>query len=176
MVQSLVVSRKGQFYDPHCSTYSLLADDLNIWWEVKCLEDAKRLQQDLKALSLKDTLPTNVRKCLDMSIGKEDAAANYTIVALTSGCKYSLANDVLVKHIRVVAGLRKLLMFWNKFSKRTVHNISINFSTTIRITIENCVQSWHPYIMTDNYLMEQIQRKGIKLVCRIQHLSNDRRF
>ena len=45
------------------------------------------------------------------------------------------------------------------------------YSVLVRPHLEYCIQMWSPQYRTDMDLLESIQRRATKIICRIEHLS-----
>lgn len=67
--------------------------------------------------------------------------------------------------------MRKLWMLWQSFIKLTIQNSTVLFSTMIQAAMKYCVQVRHTCLKKDSYLRDRVQRRGTKLIWRMQQLS-----
>lgn len=161
----------------------IYADDLKLWMEVSCLEDADRLQTSLDMLhewSTKWRLPINREKCSVLSIGAPEPFGAYHIGGVllrTTILEKDLG--VLVSHDlrttedtlrRVAAASRMSHAIRRAFSRLTPDVFRILFTSHVRPILEYGLPATYPLTKFECCLIEKVQRRASKSILELRDL------
>ena len=165
------------------SDVSKFADDTKIGRQVKNMEDARKLQEDLNRLynwSQKWDMQFNVSKCSVMSVGKGNMHVDYTLNGTAIGRSYS-ARDLGVQVSSDLRPREQCVIARNKANKilgfisRSVTNRSSEvilrlYLALVRPHLDYAAQFWSPYYRKDIDFLEVVQRRMTKMIQGMRNL------
>ena len=165
------------------SDVSKFADDTKIGRQVKNMEDARKLQEDLNRLynwSQKWDMQFNVSKCSVMSVGKGNMPVDYTLNGTALGRSYS-ARDLGVQVSSDLCPREQCVIARNKANKilgfisRSVTNRSSEvilrlYLALVRPHLDYAAQFWSPYYRKDIDFLEVVQRRMTKMIQGLRNL------
>ena len=168
---------------------SIFADDTKVADEVSNIEDAERLQEDLKKLQEWThtwKLKFNASKCKVMHFGKNNHHFNYTMDGqplkkveeekdLGAIISFDLKVQSNIKH-QIAKANQMLGLIRRTFSYLNKESFLALYKAYVRPHLEYCQQALHPYLAKDIQSLEKVQQRATKLVQSIQHLSYEERL
>ena len=165
------------------SDISKFADDTKIGRQVKNLDDARMLQDDLNRLykwSEKWQMQFNINKCSIMSVGKGNRSVDYTLNDTTLGRSYSvrdfgvkISSDLRPREQCIIARNRanKILGFISRcVTNRSSEVILRLYLALVRPHLDYAAQFWSPYYRKDIGSLEAVQRRMTKMIQGLKNL------
>ena len=157
------------------STAKMFADDTKVYREIRIVDDCYDLQKDLNSLSAwsqKWLLRFNATKCVVLKI-KLSFQYMYTLnghfldhVSTQKDLGITVSDDLKSSiHIAniVKKNNQKIGMFKRCFSSLSKDGVLILYKSIIRPTLEYASPAWSPYLKKDIDLLENAQRRCLKL-------------
>ena len=159
------------------SMLSKFADDTKLIRPIRNQSDVSELQNDLTRLSKwsKDWLMNfNATKCKVVHFGPQGVEYSYFL----GDSKLKFCNEekdlgVMMCHSLKSAGhIDKQVATANKmlgYIRRTITNHSKQvilplYTTLVRPHLEFCVQAWSPYLCKDEFKLEKVQKRAVKMM------------
>ena len=167
----------------------LYADDSKIFKYVRTESDAKKLQEDLNCIVNwinKNLLKLNVMKCKIVSYGRDIQSFDYKI-GDTKLDRLKQIKDLGVlfddrlsfeRHINEkVSRANGMLGVINRnFSKLPFENSVMLYKSLVRSHLEYAKAVWTPHLKKDIQLLENVQMRATRAICRNKKLSYEERL
>ena len=171
---------------PSCVSSSLLmfADDTKLFRCIRSEMDVAQLQHDIDALfewSKLWLLSFNISKCKHLRIGQQSHSSSYTLdgttidsvvnmrdlgVIIDSELKFHChTNSAVSKANRILSFISKSFIIFSS------DMLPILYKSLVRPLLEYGNPVWGPFYIQDQRIVESIQRRAIRLVPGIRHLT-----
>lgn len=176
----------------HGSIPYLFADDTKIFHSIKCLQDCKDLQEDIKAMqawSEKWLLCFHPDKCKCMRIGNSDVDKfNYKLKENDKGMEFTNAEkDIGVvidskltfkNHINEKVNKANSIMgvIRRTFEFLDIKTFKILYTALVRPHIEYANQIWNPYLKKHIDILENVQRRATRSIPGLSNLTYEERL
>ena len=167
----------------------LFADDVKIYRSICSSKDNESLQSTLDKISLwcsRWKLKLSTSKCITLHLGKNNPNFIYTLnrekletekscrdlgVLVSEDCKFS-------KHINniVKSAYQKVWQIMKVFESKDAKLLVKAFTTFIRPVLEYCSIIWSPFLLKDINLIEKVQKRFTKRICKNKQASYAQRL
>jgi len=171
------------------SSLLLFADDTKLYCTIRSRNDVQQLQEDINALyqwTRLWLLSFNISKCKILHIGLDDYPSSYTLNGTVIETVFSMRdlgvqiNSSLKFHqhtsITVNKANRVLSVISKSFMHLDVHMLSSLYRFLVQPILECTNLVWGPFFITDQQLIEKVQKRATRLITCLSTLSYPERL
>ena len=153
------------------------ADDMKLFNSLKCIDALDNINRDLITLQKwadKWLLPFNVVKCKVMHCGRTNNGYKYALdgVELESVDEEKDLGVLISKDMKVAAQChsaalkanRVLGMIKRTFVSRDTDMLVKLYKALVRPHLEYCIQAWNPHLVKDIAILENVQKRFLRML------------